>query len=96
MRRWLRAHSGAGWSAHLRQACAARWKNFCGLLAEPVQRFTPRLRVHLVQSGELNIDVAFGVPSCDEFGNANGLPAKLVAVHWAHAMVDADSARSRS
>lgn len=35
-----------------------------GLLAEPVQIHSHGGRVHLVQSGELNIDVAFlGVPS---------------------------------
>ena len=44
-----------------------------GLLDEPVQIHSHGGRVHLVQSGELNIDVAFlGVPSCDPFGNANG------------------------
>ena len=44
-----------------------------GLLAEPVQIHSHGGRVQLVESGELNIDVAFlGVPSCDPFGNANG------------------------
>ena len=44
-----------------------------GLLTEPVHIHSHGGRVHLIQSGELNIDVAFlGVPCSDEFGNANG------------------------
>ncbi|MGS9655205.1 citrate lyase subunit alpha, partial [Salmonella enterica subsp. enterica serovar Infantis] len=48
----------------------------------------------LVQSGELNIDVAFlGVPSCDEFCNANGYTGKACCCSLGYAMVDADSAK---
>ncbi|MGQ7790655.1 citrate lyase subunit alpha [Shigella flexneri] len=59
-------------------AYAVHWREISrGLLAEPVQIHSHGGRVHLVQSGELNIDVAFlGVPSCDEFGNANGYTGK--------------------
>lgn len=65
-----------------------------GLLAEPVQIHSHGGRVHLVQSGELNIDVAFlGVPSCDEFGNANGYTGKACCGSLGYAMVDADSAK---
>ena len=59
-----------------------------GLLAEPVQIHSHGGRVHLVQSGELNIDVAFlGVPSCDEFGNANGYTGKACCGSLGYAMV---------
>ncbi|HBL5569355.1 TPA: citrate lyase subunit alpha, partial [Escherichia coli] len=65
-----------------------------GLLAEPVQIHSHGGRVHLVQSGELNIDVAFlGVPSCDEFGNANGYTGKACCGSLGYAMVDADNAK---
>ncbi len=65
-----------------------------GLLAEPVQIHSHGGRVHLVQSGELNIDVAFlGVPSCDEFGNANGYSGKACCGSLGYAMVDADNAK---
>ena len=48
-----------------------------GLLAEPVHIHSHGGRVHLIQSGELNIDVAFlGVPCSDECGNANGFSGK--------------------
>ncbi|XPE66540.1 citrate lyase subunit alpha [Shigella flexneri] len=63
-------------------------------LAEPVQIDSHGGRVHLVQSGELNIDVAFlGVPSCDEFGNANGYTGKACCGSLGYAMVDADNAK---
>ncbi|EHQ8139812.1 citrate lyase subunit alpha [Escherichia albertii] len=65
-----------------------------GLLAEPVQIHSHGGRVHLVQSGELSIDVAFlGVPSCDEFGNANGYTGKACCGSLGYAMVDADNAK---
>ncbi len=58
-----------------------------GLLAgEPVQIHSHGGRVHVVQSGELNIDVAFlGVPSCDEFRLmlTGAYRARPAAVHWA-------------
>ena len=44
-----------------------------GLMEKPVQIHSHGGRVHLLQSGELSIDVAFlGVPVSDRFGNANG------------------------
>ncbi|MTH44872.1 citrate lyase subunit alpha [Intestinirhabdus alba] len=65
-----------------------------GLLEEPVQIHSHGGRVHLVQSGELNIDVAFlGVPACDRFGNANGYTGKACCGSLGYARVDADSAR---
>ncbi|MGU3522532.1 citrate lyase subunit alpha [Enterobacteriaceae bacterium C23F] len=65
-----------------------------GLLAEPVQIHSHGGRVHLVESGELNIDVAFlGVPSCDPFGNANGFTGKACCGSLGYAKVDAENAR---
>jgi citrate lyase subunit alpha / citrate CoA-transferase len=44
-----------------------------GLMERPVEIHSHGGRVHLLQTGELKIDVAFlGVACCDEFGNANG------------------------
>src|SRR5271165_2844415 len=49
-----------------------------GLMKNPAQIHSHGGRVHLIQSGELKIDVAFlGVSCCDEFGNANGSHGKL-------------------
>jgi len=65
-----------------------------GLLAEPVQIHSHGGRVHLVKSGELNIDVAFlGVPACDPFGNANGYTGNACCGSLGYAKVDAESAR---
>lgn len=65
-----------------------------GLLAEPVQIHSHGGRVQLVESGELNIDVAFlGVPSCDPFGNANGYTGKACCGSLGYAKVDAENAR---
>ena len=65
-----------------------------GLLAEPVQVHSHGGRVHLVQSGELSIDVAFlGVPSCDQFGNANGYTGKACCGSLGYARVDAENAK---
>lgn len=53
-------------------------------MENPVQIHSHGGRAHLVQTGELNIDVAFlGVPCCDEYGNATALAANLAAAHWA-------------
>lgn len=55
-----------------------------GLLDEPVHIHSHGGRVHLIQSGELYIDMAFiGVPCCDEFGNANGFKGKSIVAHSA-------------
>ena len=65
-----------------------------GLLAEPVQIHSHGGRVQLVESGELNIDVAFlGVPSCDPFGNANGYTGNACCGSLGYAKVDAQHAR---
>jgi citrate lyase subunit alpha / citrate CoA-transferase len=65
-----------------------------GLMERPVQIHSHGGRVHLLQSGELNIDVAFlGVPCCDEFGNANGSHGKSRCGSLGYARVDAQFAR---
>lgn len=65
-----------------------------GLMERPVQIHSHGGRVHLLQSGELNIDVAFlGVPCCDEFGNANGSHGKSRCGSLGYAKVDAQFAR---
>ncbi|HEY1846450.1 MAG TPA: citrate lyase subunit alpha [Buttiauxella sp.] len=65
-----------------------------GLLAEPVQIHSHGGRVQLVNSGELNIDVAFlGVPASDPFGNANGYTGKACCGSLGYAKVDAENAR---
>ena len=64
-----------------------------GILKEPVHIHSHGGRVHLIDSGELKIDVAFiGVPACDEFGNANGLVGKSRCGSLGYAMVDAENA----
>lgn len=64
-----------------------------GLLDEPVQVHSHGGRVHLLQTGELKIDVAFlGVVCCDEFGNASGTHGDLVCGSLGYAKVDADFA----
>jgi citrate lyase subunit alpha/citrate CoA-transferase len=66
-----------------------------GLLSVPVQIHSHGGRVHLIQSGELQIDVAFlGVSCCDEFGNANGSHGKLSCGSLGYAKVDAQYARN--
>ena len=65
-----------------------------GLLEVPVQIHSHGGRVHLIQTGELKIDVAFlGVSCCDEFGNANGSRGKLSCGSLGYAKVDAQHAR---
>lgn len=64
-----------------------------GLLDVPVQVHSHGGRVHLLQTGELKIDVAFlGVVCCDEFGNASGSHGDLVCGSLGYAKVDADFA----
>lgn len=66
-----------------------------GLLKEPVQVHSHGGRVNLVESGELQIDVAFlGVPTCDEFGNTNGYTGDACCGSLGYAKVDAAAARS--
>ncbi len=65
-----------------------------GLMTEPVHIHSHGGRVHLIKSGELNIDVAFlGVPCSDEFGNANGFSGKSRCGSLGYARVDAEYAR---
>lgn len=64
-----------------------------GLMAQPAQIHSHGGRVHLMQSGELKVDVAFlGVSCCDEFGNANGSHGKLSCGSLGYAKVDAEYA----
>jgi len=64
-----------------------------GGMKNPVQIHSHGGRVHLIQSGELNVDVAFlGAPSCDEFGNANGSQGKSRCGSLGYAMADANYA----
>ena len=65
-----------------------------GLLKEPVQIHSHGGRVHLIQTGEISIDVAFlGVPCCDQLGNANGTGGKSRCGSLGYAMVDARYAK---
>jgi len=65
-----------------------------GLMKRPVQIHSHGGRVHLLQTGEIKIDVAFlGVACCDEFGNANGSHGKLNCGSLGYAKVDAEYAR---
>lgn len=64
-----------------------------GLMDVPVEIHSHGGRVHLIQTGELQIDVAFlGVSCCDEFGNANGSRGKLACGSLGYAKVDAQYA----
>lgn len=64
-----------------------------GLLDEPVHIHSHGGRVHLIQSGEIHIDMAFiGVPCCDEFGNANGFKGKSICGSLGYAKVDSEYA----
>ncbi|MDG6897268.1 citrate lyase subunit alpha [Actinobacillus delphinicola] len=64
-----------------------------GLLPTPVNIHSHGGRVHLIKSGEINIDVAFlGVPACDNFGNANGYTGKSVCGSLGYARTDAEAA----
>ncbi|WP_337261684.1 MULTISPECIES: citrate lyase subunit alpha [unclassified Serratia (in: enterobacteria)] len=66
-----------------------------GLLKQPVQIHSHGGRVNLIESGELQIDVAFlGVPACDEFGNANGFSGEACCGSLGYAKVDAATARN--
>jgi citrate lyase subunit alpha/citrate CoA-transferase len=65
-----------------------------GLMDKPVHIHSHGGRVHLLQSGEIKIDVAFlGVPCCDVFGNANGTHGKSRCGSLGYAKVDAQFAR---
>ena len=64
-----------------------------GALKEPVEIHSHGGRVHLMQTGEIKIDVAFlGVSCCDEFGNASGSHGKIICGSLGYAMSDAEFA----
>ncbi|WED25001.1 citrate lyase subunit alpha [Vibrio sp. JC009] len=66
-----------------------------GLMEEPVQIHSHGGRVHLVKTGELQIDVAFiGVATSDEFGNANATTGRSRCGSLGYAMVDAEHAKN--
>jgi len=66
-----------------------------GLMQNPVHIHSHGGRVKLIQTGEINIDVAFlGVSSSDEFGNANGVSGKSRCGSLGYAMVDAQYAKT--
>jgi citrate lyase subunit alpha / citrate CoA-transferase len=65
-----------------------------GLMREPIHIHSHGGRVHLIQTGEIGIDVAFlGVSACDEFGNANGVSGRSRCGSLGYAKVDARFAR---
>lgn len=66
-----------------------------GLMPEPVHIHSHGGRVHLIQSGEIAIDLAFlGVSACDEYGNANGVTGRSRCGSLGYAKVDAHFARA--
>lgn len=65
-----------------------------GILDKPVQIHSHGGRVHLLQSGELKIDVAFlGVPCIDKYGNASGYKGHSRCGSLGYAMMDAKYAK---
>lgn len=64
------------------------------LLKNPINIHSHGGRVALIQSGELQPDVAFlGVSACDEYGNANGVSGRSHCGSLGYAMVDAKYAK---
>ncbi|WP_394145126.1 citrate lyase subunit alpha [Vibrio atypicus] len=65
-----------------------------GLMEEPIHIHSHGGRVHLVESGELNIDVAFlAVSTSDEFGNANAVSGRARCGSLGYAKIDAQYAK---
>lgn len=65
-----------------------------GLMDKPVHIHSHGGRVKLIQSGEINIDIAFlAVSTSDEFGNANGISGTSRCGSLGYAMVDAQYAK---
>jgi len=65
-----------------------------GLMAEPVEIHSHGGRVHLIEKGEISIDIAFlAVSCCDEYGNASGSGGASRCGSLGYAMVDARYAR---
>ena len=64
-----------------------------GIMDTPVTIRSHGGRARAIESGDVKIDVAFlGVPSCDEYGNANGYNGKSACGSLGYAMVDAEYA----
>ena len=64
-----------------------------GLMETPVIIRSHGGRARAIESGQIQIDVAFlGVPCCDEYGNANGYKGKSFCGSLGYAMVDAQFA----
>lgn len=65
-----------------------------GLMEEPVQIHSHGGRVHLIKSGEIDIDVAFlGVPCIDRYGNASGYKGRSKCGSLGYAQIDAQYAK---
>ncbi|XKM14374.1 citrate lyase subunit alpha [Orbaceae bacterium ac157xtp] len=65
-----------------------------GLMDKPVHIHSHGGRVKLIQTGEINIDIAFlAVSTADELGNANGVSGKSQCGSLGYAMVDAQFAK---
>lgn len=65
-----------------------------GLMDKPVQIHSHGGRVNLLQSGEINIDVAFlAVSTSDEMGNSNGVSGRSYCGSLGYAQVDAQYAQ---
>ncbi|MEC6833937.1 citrate lyase subunit alpha [Photobacterium toruni] len=65
-----------------------------GLMINPVEIHSHGGRVHLIQSGELKIDVAFlGAPIVDMFGNANAISGRSLCGSLGYAKIDAAYAK---
>ena len=66
-----------------------------GLMDEPITVHSHGGRCALIETGEINIDVAFiGVSACDAYGNANGFSGRSRCGSLGYAMVDAHFAKS--
>ncbi|CAH8206624.1 citrate lyase subunit alpha [Vibrio aestuarianus] len=65
-----------------------------GLMEEPIQIHSHGGRVYLVESGEIDIDVAFlAVSTSDEFGNANAVSGSARCGSLGYAQIDAKYAK---
>ncbi len=61
-----------------------------GLMDEPIIIRSHGGRGRAIEAGDIKIDVAFlGVPSCDEYGNANGFSGNSICGSLGYAKVDA-------
>lgn len=61
-----------------------------GLLKEPIVMMTHGGRPRAIESGALNIDIAFiAAPACDDFGNINGVDGRAACGALGYAIADA-------